>query len=1677
MPVYPGSAYLADYVSEISVLGWWKLDETSGTSYLDSSGNGKTLTATGSVTPNQTAISSDPSGSNKAVDFSGGYLSRSGDSDFQLLVNSWSVGAWINWDSFTDDTYVIGMQYSGFNNNFGIVHNRDSSWGTGKFGVAFYNAAWREAYYNVALTAGVTYFLCGTWDGTNLRFYVNGVLQATNTPSVAPNTSTGSLYVGRYWGGATNPVDGRIDDLFVTSGALGGAEIAAIYADANALSSFIVSTSSDATVTPSTVAATSAVPSPVIAVRTSTVEAAAAMPSPSISTGATVAPGAAAAFGGVPAPSVTGNLNATVTASLVAAYAGVPDPSVLVEIPAAAVVATSSVPAPTVEAEGGVLVYPDEVAATGAVPTPTLSGSFSASLVPGVVRARASVPTPEGVSASSVTINALVVAAEADVPFSDHGAPPGPVTGVTITPLDGYSIELDWTNPTDPDALYVLIMRRNGLPYAIPTDLEASNNDITWWLRYIVNAEAYAATPINTAVFSDMQNTVNRPLTGPRSSPGAWYVYTPADSGMITLSTARVRYGFDTYITVYEDTLDNEIASDDDSGYYKDSYLETAVSVGHTYYIVVQGYASGDPDYVGDLYFDFTGPEPVIMPAVTGGSLIDSGPDDVFNSNGLVPGQDYYYSIYTYDWAGNVSDVDYVAVTATTESITAPDPIGAEVGMLPGTVTILAGTPVEPGVGEDINFYGVPFRVSLSEPTGVYWLVNLINPPPIRPGTLGSFPPNLIDPAEVRTPTDITVELWDQTNTTKIADLDYSAARQFLDEYNGVGSGTLQVPSTHPSSSLLKRDRVLRFHYRDIPDAVFASVIEGRKTAVVTDPGSHWTSVTGRGTLCWLEDAVVLPYVDPADTLPITGQRVLADGSTTKIQSNLQDNSADVRAFNFGSRDAPYHSLFNDEGPGSRGYGTGLNSYWTTPVGVSFAARNDDLKGYPINWPDPAAMWIWKTNPTLAVKDGLQAWFRGDFVLSADETVNLYFASDNYATVYIDGVKIDYTATWSTFRRVTLTLSAGQHQLQVAAKNQFAPALKPNHAGFIATIKRVSDGAVLFRTNTSANWQVTLSKQTFATSDINHGPGWHRPLGIKQKTKRPMNLKQWYPQDWPDPEAMWIWGSDPSITVPDDQLCWFRAKIWIDQTGTYRWFSTADDGYVVWIDGIEVASLSYDSTSPEAWKRMDEVDVDLNRGWHVFAMRGQNRTGGMTARGNPAAVIGTLMTLDENLKPDEPAGGRPSGIPLIDNSRKARTYNSGDSADEGWFANWAPPAWRAGDVLYTLVNEAKARGITRLENVTMDFTPELDSNGEEWTTRVSRTWDVGTSLLQVAFDLCELGVDIWMTADNVLHCAERRGSDDPSFAITYGVNISGYDTDETFTGASVAYTRTRTGWFTLENETSELILQGKRETGISLANTDSEDVLMGVSHRAIGAVVMANMAATAQAIIPRDADSSATPPVPGSIPYTDVNISDIIYVLSPDGSQRMGRLLSITVTENEAGASTWVPEIEIWNYPFGDGVDPSNPVNPSDPNVPFDPSTWVPAAEDWTRFIPPGAGSDYPRAITLAPVGQQGTVGEVTYSNNPDKNGASGSIGGKFPSDAGGGWDGNYYGSDRFTKPSPSPDGSMPTPLNSQEAQRPTPNSSNRKVPPNNERIVVQSTEPKVTAGYHLWVDNTGVSE
>lgn len=220
-----GSAYDAAVLAD-APLGYWKFDETSGTSALDSSGNSRTLTITGNVTLGAAAVM--PSGS-ASYDFRGAgtndsYLIRANES--WMNVASFAVTAWIRPDAVTS--------YRG-------IWSKDG----GTRGPSFYVKDGKLDLNNGAadftgtstLSTATAYFAAMTYDSSSstLKLYINGSLDKTTTSVSANNTTTNAFVVGASKAGGASlalPFDGRMSHLAYFGSALSDSQIAAHFAAA-----------------------------------------------------------------------------------------------------------------------------------------------------------------------------------------------------------------------------------------------------------------------------------------------------------------------------------------------------------------------------------------------------------------------------------------------------------------------------------------------------------------------------------------------------------------------------------------------------------------------------------------------------------------------------------------------------------------------------------------------------------------------------------------------------------------------------------------------------------------------------------------------------------------------------------------------------------------------------------------------------------------------------------------------------------------------------------------------------------------------------------------------------------------------------------------------------------------------------------------------------------------------------------------------------------------------------------------------------------------------------------------------------------------------------------------------------------------------------------------------------
>ncbi len=215
------SAYLRTNVS--SLVGWWKLDETSGLTAADSSGKGNDGTLTNMAGDEWTN-----GVRGGALDFDGGddYIEVPDDPSFDI-AEAITVAAWIN----PDDAGAWRTILSKFAHTPGW--RKDLYWFLydGKIGASLAGPCgsqgndWRP---NVPIQSGTWTHVALTYNGSTMIMYKNGANAASTSVSGAlmlgDSSSNESFYIGTNteWG---EYFDGTIDDVLIYSSALTADEI------------------------------------------------------------------------------------------------------------------------------------------------------------------------------------------------------------------------------------------------------------------------------------------------------------------------------------------------------------------------------------------------------------------------------------------------------------------------------------------------------------------------------------------------------------------------------------------------------------------------------------------------------------------------------------------------------------------------------------------------------------------------------------------------------------------------------------------------------------------------------------------------------------------------------------------------------------------------------------------------------------------------------------------------------------------------------------------------------------------------------------------------------------------------------------------------------------------------------------------------------------------------------------------------------------------------------------------------------------------------------------------------------------------------------------------------------------------------------------------------------------
>lgn len=286
----------------------------------------------------------------------------------------------------------------------------------------------------------------------------------------------------------------------------------------------------------------------------------------------------------------------------------------------------------------------------------------------------------------------------------------------------------------------------------------------------------------------------------------------------------------------------------------------------------------------------------------------------------------------------------------------------------------------------------------------------------------------------------IEAKVYAANGSTLLGTLTADSARGFLEDLNGVGSWSVNVPVGHADDGLLADGRLVRIFVDGV--ARFLGRVETRRK-VAADPSKRRSgrtvTVGGRGALSFLEHAVIYPEL------------------------GLGTLSPETRFFNFASKD--------------------YDGSWWTPV--TLLAEQGDTTGtnpkatFPEDWPDPLAWWVWDSTgftPPTAVGD---VYFRFDgSVVSYDTDARVFIAADDGFELYMDGNRLaSETAAgiWAKTRYFDVRLSAGIHTWAIKGTNIARPNPLTNGAAVVfAVTELLSGGSTLGPPIIRTDWYFDL---------------------------------------------------------------------------------------------------------------------------------------------------------------------------------------------------------------------------------------------------------------------------------------------------------------------------------------------------------------------------------------------------------------------------------------------------------------------------------------------------------------------------------------------------------------------------------------------------------------------------
>ncbi len=224
IPGYPevvalgSSLSLSPLWNPSGLVGYWPMDEGTGSSTVDASGNGNGGAWNGSST----------NGTYYSVGKVGPYAGNfNGSNNYVLLTNAdalnpyppFTVSAWLNAATFPSTASVFGKGNGG--GGYDFRYDNGTIFDLVKYGIIDQTAS-------VSLSTGAWTLFTAVQNTSSVSFYKNGLFVATYANTSTYVTTTATAYIGASRG-PTASTNGQIDDVRMYNRALSAAEVQALY--------------------------------------------------------------------------------------------------------------------------------------------------------------------------------------------------------------------------------------------------------------------------------------------------------------------------------------------------------------------------------------------------------------------------------------------------------------------------------------------------------------------------------------------------------------------------------------------------------------------------------------------------------------------------------------------------------------------------------------------------------------------------------------------------------------------------------------------------------------------------------------------------------------------------------------------------------------------------------------------------------------------------------------------------------------------------------------------------------------------------------------------------------------------------------------------------------------------------------------------------------------------------------------------------------------------------------------------------------------------------------------------------------------------------------------------------------------------------------------------------------